>query len=75
MNLKGIQAKEYQIDLRQGQQHDPAFKAINPQGAVPALRLGDGHILFQSMAIMEYLNEAYPACGATIKMRIPRQSG
>ena len=61
MNLKGIQAEEVQIDLRQGQQHDPAFRAINPQGAVPALQLGDGHILFQSMAIMEYLNEAYPA--------------
>src|SRR5690242_17117655 len=60
MKLNGIPAEEHQIDLRQGQQHDPACRAVNPQGAVPVLRLDDGHILFQSMAIMEYLNEAYP---------------
>jgi maleylacetoacetate isomerase len=57
----GIQAEAIQIDLQQGQQHDPQFRAVNPQGAVPALRLDGGQILFQSMAIMEYLNEAYPA--------------
>ncbi len=61
MNLKGISAEEHQVDLRLGQQHAPGFRAINPQGAIPALVLDDHHTLFQSMAIMEYLEEAYPA--------------
>lgn len=61
MNLKGMTAEERQVDLRKGQQHDPAFRAINPQVAIPALVLDDGHTLVQSMAIMEYLDEEYPA--------------
>lgn len=60
MNLKGVAAEERQVDLRKGQQHDPAFRAINPQGAIPALVLDDGRTLTQSMAIMEYLEEALP---------------
>jgi maleylacetoacetate isomerase/maleylpyruvate isomerase len=60
MNLKNVQAEAQEVDLRQGQQHDPAFQAINPQKAIPAIVLDDGGILFQSMAIMEYLNEVYP---------------
>lgn len=61
LNLKGVTAEERQIDLRKGQQHDPAFRAINPQGAIPALVLDDGRTLVQSMVIMEYFEEAYPA--------------
>ena len=61
MNLKGVTAEERQVDLRKGQQHDQEFRAINPQGAIPALVLDDGRTLVQSMAIMEYFEEAYPA--------------
>ena len=59
-NLKGVTAEERQVDLRKGQQHDPAFRVINPQGAIPALILDNGRTLVQSMAIMEYLEEAFP---------------
>jgi maleylacetoacetate isomerase len=60
MNLKGVMAVERQVDLRKGQQHERAFQAINPQAAIPALVLDDGRTLTQSLAIMEYLEEAYP---------------
>jgi maleylacetoacetate isomerase len=61
MNLKGVTAEERQVDLSKGQQHAPAFRAVNPQGAIPALVLDDGRTLVQSMAIMEYFEETYPA--------------
>ena len=37
LNLKGIPCEESFIDLDAGDQHKPGFRAINPQGAVPAL--------------------------------------
>lgn len=43
-----------------GQQHQPEYRAKNPQGFVPCLELDDGHIITQSMAILEYLDETYP---------------
>ncbi len=60
MNLKGVTAEERQVDLGEDRQHDPAFLAINPQGAIPALVLDDGRSLVQSMAIMEYFEETCP---------------
>ena len=36
------------------------FKAVNPQMVIPALVEDDGNVLYQSMAIMEYLNEVHP---------------
>ena len=43
-----------------GAQFTPAFRKINPQARVPALKLDDGDILVQSMAIMDYLEETHP---------------
>ena len=60
LNLKGILTEDHAIDLLGGQQARPEFKALNPQMTVPALVLDDGTVLFQSMAIIEYLEEAYP---------------
>ena len=57
LKLKGIAYEETFLDLDAGDQHDPAFKAINPQGAVPALFDGDGPPLTQSLAILDYLEE------------------
>src|SRR5262249_2648184 len=48
------------IDLDAGQQRTAAFKALNPQMVLPALVEDDGNVLFQSMAIMEYLDEIHP---------------
>lgn len=57
LKLKGIAYEETFLDLDAGDQHAPAFKAINPQGAVPALFDGDGPPLTQSLATLDYLEE------------------
>lgn len=58
--LKGIKADEVSINLMQGQQHGTEYRAVNPQSVVPALAIDDGLPLFQSMAILEYLEETHP---------------
>lgn len=61
MALKGIKAEEVSIDLLKGRQHDREYVAVNPQAVVPALVLDDGGPpLFQSLAILEYLEETHP---------------
>ncbi len=58
--LKGVAYDYAPVDLLVGQQREPAYRAINPQGLTPALDLGDGHILTQSLAILEWLDETRP---------------
>ncbi|HEX6692365.1 MAG TPA: maleylacetoacetate isomerase [Burkholderiales bacterium] len=59
--LKGMKVDEVSIDLLKGMQHQPEYKAVNPQAVVPSLFLDEGgDPLFQSMAIMEYLEETKP---------------
>ena len=61
LSLKGMQAEEVSIDLLKGKQHEQDYLKVNPQAVVPALVLDDGGSpLFQSMAIMEYLEETKP---------------
>jgi maleylacetoacetate isomerase len=60
LNLKGLAYEETMVDLDAGEQHTPAFRAVNPAGAVPALFVDDGPPLIQSLAILEYLEESYP---------------
>ena len=61
LNLKGIKADYRFVHLVKdgGQQHKPEFRAVNPQGFVPALVDG-GQVLTQSIAIIEYLDETHP---------------
>lgn len=58
--LKGIAFEEVSINLPQGQQHTDAYKAVNPQSVVPALVVDGGQPMFQSLAILEYLDETHP---------------
>jgi maleylacetoacetate isomerase len=58
--LKGIAAEETSINLLQGKQFGDDYKSVNPQSVVPALVIDDGPPLFQSMAILEYLEETHP---------------
>jgi maleylpyruvate isomerase len=60
LNLKGLSADHLPHHLRKGEQRDPAYLAINPQGLVPTLDDG-GTILTQSLAIIEWLDEIHPA--------------
>jgi maleylacetoacetate isomerase len=58
--LKGLSAEEVAIDLDAGDQDDPEFRALNPQGAVPAIVLDAPPPLTQSLAILEWLEETHP---------------
>ena len=60
LNLKGVLAEETMIDLMAGHQRAPGYEAVNPQMVVPALIDEDGPALFQSLAILEYLDERHP---------------
>jgi maleylpyruvate isomerase len=60
LNLKGLSAEHLSHHLRKGEQRDPAYLAINPQGLVPTLQDDSGAILTQSLAIIEWLEETHP---------------
>jgi maleylacetoacetate isomerase len=60
LNLKGVAYHEIPIDLDKGEQLAPAFLAINPQGALPALIEDSAAPLTQSSALLEYIEERFP---------------
>lgn len=59
LNLKGLTYETRGIDLRTGAQTSAAYRALNPQGLVPALETAEG-VLIQSPAILEWLEERHP---------------
>lgn len=59
LNWKGLSRDEEYLHLELGDQFTPQYKALNPQMVVPTLLDGDSR-LFQSLAILEYLEEKYP---------------
>ena len=59
LSLKGLTAEYVAVDLRTEEHLGAAFKALNPQGLVPALVV-DNTVLIQSPAIIEWLEERYP---------------
>jgi len=61
LNLKGLSAQHLPHHLRKGEQRDPAYLCLNPQGFVPTLEDDSGAILIQSLAIIEWLDETHPA--------------
>jgi maleylacetoacetate isomerase len=60
LNLKGIAFDEVSVNLMQGEQRGEAYRQVNSQAMLPALDMGDGPALFQSLAILEYLDETHP---------------
>ena len=64
-NLKGVQPQERNVNIDTGEQRSEAYLKINPMGAIPALvDHGPGQSatpLTQSLAILEFLDETYPA--------------
>ena len=62
LNLKGLSYETRPVHLVHdgGAQHTPEYRLLNPQGLVPCLLDGD-RVITQSLAIMEYLDEMYPA--------------
>ncbi len=59
LNLKGLAVEHAFVHLAKGEHRRPEYDAVNPQGLLPALDV-DGALLTQSLAIMEYLDEAHP---------------
>ncbi len=61
LHLKNLTFEQIPIHLlkEEGEQYQPDYLALNPQGFVPMLRDGE-HVLTQSLSIIEYLDELYP---------------
>lgn len=59
LNLKGLDYDIVPVNLVAGEQRGEAYRAVNPQGLVPALDTGDAQLV-QSTAILEWLEEQYP---------------
>ncbi len=48
------------VNLREGQQFSPEFRAVNPKGKVPALVIGEGRVLTEFPAIAFWLAMSFP---------------
>jgi maleylacetoacetate isomerase len=59
LNLKGLSYEQVAVNLKKGDQLNETYRALNPQGLVPALADGD-LLLTQSLAIMAWLDDVYP---------------
>ena len=62
LHLKGLSYETVGVHLQKegGLNRKPAYRAVNPQMRVPALKLESGEIIIQSLAIIEYLDELHP---------------
>jgi maleylacetoacetate isomerase len=59
LRLKGLPFEEIPIDILSGEQFEPTYKAVNAERVVPTF-IHDGHSIFQSLAIIEYLDDIQP---------------
>ena len=60
LNLKQVPVEVVFVDIDANAHRDADYRSVNPQMALPSLVLDDGTALFQSLAILEYLDETYP---------------
>lgn len=69
---KGLVVEAKDVDLLAGENRKPPYTNQNPGGQVPALDLGDGTVIGETVAIFEYLEELHPQpvlIGSTAKER------
>src|SRR6476620_530604 len=59
LRLKGLPFEEVSIDIFAGEQFRPDYDAVNAEHVVPTM-MHQGHQLFQSLAIIEYLDDIKP---------------
>src|SRR5688572_281906 len=59
LNVKGVDYETVSVDLPSAAHRAPEFRAVNPQATIPTLD-DDGTVLWQSLAIIEYLDARYP---------------
>jgi len=60
LELKGLGYEYVPVHLVKGEHRQAAYTAVSPTGLVPTLATDEGALLGQSMAIIEYLEEAHP---------------
>ena len=60
LNLKGLTYEYIPVRLDKGEHLGEAYGRVNPMRGVPTLELDDGRHLYQSGAIIEYLEEIHP---------------
>jgi maleylacetoacetate isomerase len=60
LNLKALNYTIVPVDLLKGEENAPDYVALNPGHSVPTLVFDDSTVLTQSMAILDWLDEAYP---------------
>jgi len=54
----GLEYRTHAVDITAGDQNDPAFREVSPNGKIPAVR-DDGFTLMESGAILLYLAEKH----------------
>ncbi len=59
LNLKGLAYEPVFVHLAKGQHREASYAGVNPQALLPTLEVA-GKRLTQSLAIIEYLEEAHP---------------
>ncbi|HEY0684082.1 MAG TPA: maleylacetoacetate isomerase [Steroidobacter sp.] len=59
LNLKGVEYERIAKVFAKNEHRAADYLALNPQGLIPALEV-NGDVISQSLAIIEYLNDAYP---------------
>lgn len=57
---KRLEIDREMVDLRTYANLEPAYLGVNPRGTVPALRLDDGEVIPDSVAICRYLEALHP---------------
>ena len=57
---KGVVHQTVEVDLRNGEQLSDAYRKVNPQCTVPALRTDEGLLLTDNAAITAYLEARFP---------------
>ena len=61
LELKGLDYDYVAVNLLESEQKQDDYRSLNPMGLVPALQLGSGEVLTQSVAILEWLEEMQPS--------------
>jgi maleylacetoacetate isomerase len=59
LKLKGLSFEEIPVDILSGEQFKPGYEAVNVERVVPTF-IHDAHSVFQSLAIIEYIDDVWP---------------
>jgi maleylacetoacetate isomerase len=60
LNLKGIEHEVVPVNLLKGEQRADTYREVNPLMVIPSLVEENEPVLFESLAILEYLDETHP---------------